>query len=173
MDRISIVLFRGSVTVALGMLALVWPGATVVMIISAFGAYAIADGLVDIAMGAQPDEADDRAWFTVLEGVVNIAVGIAALGAPEAVLWPLLPAWALITGALEVAAAITSAPQSLAGEWLLLVGGIAAVILSVALFAVLPGNGAALAWTLGSYAVAKGLLLVAAAITVRVGRLLA
>jgi uncharacterized membrane protein HdeD (DUF308 family) len=172
-DRISIVLVRGGVTVAMGMLALVWPGLTVVMIISAFGIYAIADGLIDLAMGAQPDEVGDRAWFTVLEGVINIGVGVVALASPETMLWPMLPAWALVTGALEVAAAMTSAPQSLAGEWLLLVGGIAAVILSVALFAVLPGDPTALAWSLGSYAVAKGLLLAVAAFTVRVGRLLA
>ena len=173
MDRISIVLFRGSVTAAVGVLAMLWPGVTVVLLITVFGLYAVADGIIDLAMGARSDEVGDRAWFTVLEGVVNIAVGIVALVSPEAMLWPLLPAWALVTGALEVASAMTSSPQSLAGEWLLLVGGITAVVLSVALFVLLPAGVASLGWTLGSYALAKGLLLIAAAITVRAGRALA
>jgi len=172
-ERISIVLFRGGVTVLAGTLAMLWPGVTVPTLLTIFGLYVVADGVVDIAMGARRDEAGDRAWFTVLEGVVNIAVGIVALRSPQAILWPLLPAWALVTGALEIASAMTSSPQSLAGEWLLLVGGIAAVVLSIALFALLPVGTASLAWTLGSYAAAKGLLLVAAAITVRTGRALA
>jgi uncharacterized membrane protein HdeD (DUF308 family) len=74
------------------------------------------------------------------------------------VLLYLVAAWAVVTGILEIAAAI-SLRRVLEGEWLLALTGILSVVLGVALFAQ-PGAGLlASVWMIGVYALCAGLLM--------------
>jgi uncharacterized membrane protein HdeD (DUF308 family) len=90
-------------------------------------------------------------------------------------LWPdittlallrMIAAWAIATGVLEVAAAVLLRRQ-LEGEWLLALGGMAAVALGVFLL-VLPQQGVLPArWLIGLYAIVVGVALVALAMRLR------
>jgi uncharacterized membrane protein HdeD (DUF308 family) len=76
------------------------------------------------------------------------------------VLLDLIAAWAIVTGLLEVAAAIILR-RELRGEWLLALGGILSVAFGIFL-AVRPGEGAiAVVWVIGLYAIVFGVALVA------------
>ena len=87
--------------------------------------------------------------------------GITAL-----ILLYIIAAWAVVTGALEIAAAIQLRKQ-IEGEWLLALSGVASIVFGVLLM-ILPGPGAlALVWLIGGYAIAFGVVLIALAVRMR------
>jgi len=100
---------RGMVAVLFGWAALVWPGATLTALVLLFGAYALVDGLLALIVSRLDRHEFDHGWVLLLKGLAGIATGVLAL------LWPsvtaqtllyLIAAWAILTGALEVVAAV-------------------------------------------------------------------
>jgi uncharacterized membrane protein HdeD (DUF308 family) len=80
------------------------------------------------------------------------------------ILW--IAAWAIITGALEIAAAIRLR-REIEEEWRLVVAGALSIVFG-AMLAMFPAPGAiGLAWALGAYAAAIGIVLIALAISLR------
>jgi uncharacterized membrane protein HdeD (DUF308 family) len=163
---------RGVVAVLFGLAALIWPDVTLRVLVWLFGFYAVVDGLLALAaliVGGRL--ASGRRGWLVLEGVVGIAAGVFAFlwpGITAVVLLYLIAAWMLVTGLLEVAAAIVLR-RELRGEWLLALAGILSVLLGIYL-AVRPGEGAiAIVWAIGLYAIVFGVAL--ALLGVRLRRL--
>ena len=78
----------------------------------------------------------------------------------------MIAAWALVTGALEIAAAIRLR-KIIIGEWLLVLSGIASIALAV-LLALFPSAGvfAVVLW-IGAYALVFGALLIVLAFRLR------
>jgi uncharacterized membrane protein HdeD (DUF308 family) len=105
----------------------------------------------------------------LLEGLVGIAAGAIAIfwpGIGALALTYLVAAWALVTGAFEIAAAIRLR-KVMTGEWLLLIAGLLSIVLAV-LVALFPGTGALLlVWWLGAYAFAYGVISLVLALRVR------
>jgi uncharacterized membrane protein HdeD (DUF308 family) len=160
---------RGVVAIVFGVLAFIWPGITLTVLILLFGAYMLVDGIFSIVAAVRAERHDARWWLLVAEGVLGVLAGIIAF------LWPgltalallyLVAAWAIVTGILEIVGAIRLR-QEIEGEWALIVGGILSVIFGV-LLAVMPGVGIlALVWLIGAYAVISGVLLIILAFRVR------
>lgn len=151
---------RGLAAVVFGILAFIWPGVTVTILVLFFGAYALWDGVFAL-IGAFRTESNRR-WPLVLEGLVGIAAGLFALFSPGLATLALLyviGAWALITGIFEIIAAIRLRKE-IEGEWLLLISGLLSVLFGFALF-IWPAAGAlALTWMIGAYAILFGILLI-------------
>lgn len=75
-------LLLGLVDVAAGVIALVWPGPTALVLVLLVGAWAIVAGLVEIYAGFQAGEkAGTRALFFV-SGLISIAFGIVLFARP-------------------------------------------------------------------------------------------
>jgi uncharacterized membrane protein HdeD (DUF308 family) len=73
-----------------------------------------------------------------------------------------IAAWAILTGALEIAGAVFLR-HVIRGEWLLAATGIVSVVLGI-LLAVMPAAGLiAWTWMIGAYALIYGCLLIALA----------
>jgi uncharacterized membrane protein HdeD (DUF308 family) len=153
------VALRGLLAVLFGLVAIFWPGITLVSLVFLFGAYALVDGIVAIVSAFRSGEW----WPLLLEGVVGIAAGVGAF------LWPgitalallyLIAAWAILTGILEIVAAVRLR-KVIENEWWLALGGVASIILGVILVAA-PGVGAlGLVWAIGVYALVFGITLIA------------
>ena len=105
----------------------------------------------------------------LLEGLAGIAAGIVTFiwpGISALALLYVIAAWALVTGVLEIAAAIRLR-KIITGEWLLALIGFASVTLGVIL-ALFPDPGAfALVICIGAYAMVTGVLLVVLAFRLR------
>lgn len=173
--RLSVLLaLRGVLALLFGVLALVWPGVTVLALALLFAAYAVVDGVGMVVSGLSRGDRGRR-WSYVLAGVVGIVAGVLAA------LWPAVTAlalvllagvWAIVTGVLEIVAAVWLR-RELTGEWVLALLGALSVVAGV-LILVRPDVGAlALATVLGVYALLAGVVLLVAAWRVRKAPLVA
>lgn len=160
-------LVRGLLAIAFGLAALVWPDVTLLVLVALFGAFALLDGVISVLFGITGRES--IRWWMVIWGLVGVAAGIGVF------LWPtigalalvyVIAAWAILTGAMEIAAAITWR-REIRSEWVLIVAGVLSVLVGGAM-ALFPGAGAvALVWLIGAYAVVFGVLLVIVAFRLR------
>ncbi|HEV7387600.1 MAG TPA: HdeD family acid-resistance protein [Gemmatimonadaceae bacterium] len=160
---------RALAAMLLGIIAIGLPGPTLAAIVIVFGIYAITDGILAIIAAIRGVRRKERWGAMLLEGIVGIVAGAIALFSPAIgalALTYLVAAWALATGALEIAAAIRLR-KIMTGEWLLLVAGLLSIVLAV-LVAAFPGTGALmLVWWLGAYALAYGVVSLVLAFRVR------
>jgi len=160
---------RGVLAMIFGVVALLMPGITLEVLIFLFGAYAGVDGIFAIVAGVSAARQGERWGALVLEGVADIIAGAIALFVPVAVALAfiyLVAAWALVTGALEIATAIRLR-REIEGEWLLILGGVVSILFGLAV-AVFPGIGLwGLIWMIGVYAIVFGIVLIALAFRLR------
>jgi len=110
-----------------------------------------------------------RSCAQALQGVIGVGAGILTF------LWPgltalalvlFIGAWAIATGLLEIAAAIRLR-RFIRGEWMLALSGVMSLLFG-GLVVAFPGAGAVgIAWILGIYAAAAGIVLIALGLRLR------
>ncbi len=170
-----IFLVRGLLAIAFGVVAMIWPGITVLALVLLFGVYVLLDGIIDIGaaisgrgVGAQQLSGGHR----VLLGLIGL-VGVAA--AVIAFFWPAITAlallfviawWAIIRGVLEIVAAWRLRAE-LTNEWMWVLSGLLSIALGVILIA-RPGTGAlALVLLIAAFSIAWGVALCIVAFRIR------
>lgn len=162
-------LVRGIAAVIFGILALVWPGAAMVAIGILFGAYAFVDGIFAIVAAVRAAETHERWWPFVIEGIIGLAIAAIAFYDVGVVIWALvftIAAWALLTGIMEIVAAVQLRKQIANEAWLIL-GGILSILFA-ALLVWRPIAGAvAVVWIVGIYAVVFGFTMIALSLRLR------
>lgn len=155
-------LLRGIAAIIFGILALVWPGLTLFVLIISFGVWIIFDGVIEIWNGFTNREGHDRWWVDVLLGLAGIIAGILIISLPgitAVVAMYYIGAWMVVTGILQVFYAI-KLRQEISGEFLMILTGILSVILGIIFFAS-PGKGAvSLVWVIAIYAIVFGIFLI-------------
>lgn len=160
---------RGVAAIIFGLLTFLMPGLTLAALVLLFGAYALVDGVFSIIAAVRRRAGDPPWWALLLEGVVGIAAGIVTFALPgltAVTLIYVIAAWAIVTGVLEVAAAVRLRRQ-LSGEWRLVLSGILSIVFGV-LMMMAPGAGAlAMMLWIGAYAIVFGVLLLALAFRLR------
>lgn len=152
---------RGVLAIAFGVLAFVWPGITAVALVFMFAAYAILDGILTIAAAVRNRAENDRWWLTLLEGIVDIAAGVIAFlfpGLAAITLVFLIAIWAIITGVLEIAAAI-HLRKEINNEWALGLTGLVSIILGVIMILRPSAGLVGLVWVIATYAIIFGVLM--------------
>ena len=164
------VALRGAAALLFGLLALIWPGVTVLVLVALFGAYALVDGAfaLGIAIFGRRDGGGSRGWL-IVEGIAGILAGILTFAWPGVtalvLLW-LIAAWALVTGVLEIVAAVRLR-REIQGEWVLALSGVLSVLFGILLI-VWPGAGAlAVVFLIAIYAIVFGVVLLALALRLR------
>ena len=135
-------ILTGVLAVIVGILAIAWPGVTVFALVILFAVYAfIAAGLETMrAFGSA--QAGPVAGHLLL-GLADLAAGVIALTWPvptALVLVLIVASWAAVAGLVEIGVAFR-AGQPAGTRALFILGGLASVAFSVALFAH-PGIGA-------------------------------
>jgi uncharacterized membrane protein HdeD (DUF308 family) len=153
---------RGLAAILLGIVTFAWPGITLTALVFVFGAYALLDGVLSIAGAVRAAEAHERWGSLLIEGIAGV------LAAAITVLWPpitalaliyVVAAWAIVTGIAEIFTAVRLR-KYIAGEWLLVLGGVASLLFGI-LVALVPLAGAlVIALWIGAYALVFGVLLV-------------
>jgi uncharacterized membrane protein HdeD (DUF308 family) len=161
-DRWWTFVVRGIAAILFGVLTFLWPGITLTALVLLFGAYALIDGVLSIVAAVSNERGRERWWTLVLQGVFGIlaaGVTVAFPGLAALALLYLIAAWALVTGAFAVAAAIRLR-KTLEREWLLALGGVLSMVFGILLM-IFPGAGAlALVLWIGAYMFVAGGVLV-------------
>jgi uncharacterized membrane protein HdeD (DUF308 family) len=135
-------ILRGILALAVGVMALAWPGITVLALVVLFAVYAfMAAGLE--AMRAFGSRTTGPVFGHLLVGLIDLAAGVVALAWPgrtALVLVLIVASWAVIAGLIEVSAAFASGePAGTRAPFIL--GGLVSVAFGTVLVAH-PGVGA-------------------------------
>jgi uncharacterized membrane protein HdeD (DUF308 family) len=159
---------RGVCGIVFGLIALFLPGATILTLVLFFSAYMLVDGIFGVVAAVRAASHHQRWGLLVLEGVLNIAVGVIAF------IWPgltavtfvlLIAAWAIVTGVLEIVAALRLHPEY--GRWWLILSGAASVIFGVLLVVAPLAGVIVVTWWIGAFALIFGIMLVVLAFRLR------
>jgi uncharacterized membrane protein HdeD (DUF308 family) len=169
MDGATLLLVRGIVGVVIGIVAFAWPGVTIAALVVIFGVYALIDGVTNLMLGLTRRTAHGRAWVHALQGIVGIAAGVLTFiwpGVTALVLIFFIASWAIVTGAIEVAAAI-KLRKEISGEWMLALSGLLSIAFGVLVFAFPFAGAVGISWVLGTYAIIGGVVLIALGVRLR------
>ena len=164
-----VVLIRGLMAIALGVLAILWPAITLFTVLFVFGAFTVGDGVMALWLGFTARR-EGKVWGEMIAlGILSIIVGaIAALwpAAMAEVLVYLIGFFAILRGLFEIAAAI-QLRKVIEDEWVLIVGGVMSLLIGVILVA-FPGEGAlAMVLLIGAFMLFVGSMQVALALRLR------
>jgi uncharacterized membrane protein HdeD (DUF308 family) len=159
---------RGLAAVLFGVMALIWPGITLFALVVLFGAYALVDGVFTLiaAFGRRESAVarrdSSRGWL-IAQGIAGILLGILTFvwpGITTLALLFVIAGWAIVTGVLEIIAAVRLR-REMRREWLLALSGLLSVVFGI-LLAVWPASGAlALVIFIGISAIVFGITLLA------------
>jgi uncharacterized membrane protein HdeD (DUF308 family) len=153
---------RGAVGILVGLITFVWPGITLASLVILFGAYAFVDGVLGFWGAIRASRAHERWVALLIEGVIGVLAGIVTLAWPAITALALvyvIAAWAIVTGVFEIMAAV-QLRKHIAGEWLLVLGGVASIAFGILVMAVPMAGALVIALWVGVYAFIFGFVLV-------------
>jgi uncharacterized membrane protein HdeD (DUF308 family) len=154
-------LLRGIFGIVFGLLAFLFPGPTMLSLVLLFSAYMLVDGLAGIISAVRAMRRKDEWGLLIFEGLLNIAVGVAAF------IWPgltvlafvfMVAFWAIVSGALMMAAGFRLKLDH--GRWWMVLGGLLSLAYGALLVAMPLIGAVVLTWWMGAYAMVFGIALV-------------
>lgn len=152
-----LLLLRGVAAIVFGILALAWPGLTLLTLIFLYAAFALTDGVIAI-IAAITGSAPAGRWWLAIVGLIGVAVGALTFmlpGMTALILLYTMAGWAVATGVFQIIGAIRLRKE-IDNEWLLILSGVISVLFGLGVM-VHPGAGAlALVWVIGTYAIIAG-----------------
>jgi uncharacterized membrane protein HdeD (DUF308 family) len=162
---------RGALAGAFGLLLLAWPGITLPIVVVLFAGYAMADGAWAIVAATRVSARRFDAWPVALEGAVGTVLGVIALAWPLRIpreLVVLIVVWGIVTGVLELIAAAGIARDT-AGRWLLATGGFTSLFLALLVLMLPHADVETIARLMGAYALVFGVAMILATVGVDAG----
>ena len=160
---------RGIAALLFGLLTFLIPGVTVAVLVFWFGAYALVDGIFSIIAAWRAPDGHARWGSLLLEGIAGVVAGVLTFiwpGITATILVLLIAAWAVITGVLEIVAAVRLR-RVIADEWALILMGVISVIFGVLIFVAPVAGAIAIAFAIGAYAIIFGALMLVLAFRMR------
>lgn len=161
------VALRGVAAIALGVIALFYPGLTFLGLVYVFGVYALVDGV--LAIGLAPDQhVWPRGWM-IFRGLVSIAAGVIALVVPRItalVLLIVIAAWAIVAGIIEIVMAV-QLRKRIEHEWLLAIEGVLSIGFGIILLLSPLAGAVVIGLWIGAYALVLGGMLIESAFRLR------
>jgi uncharacterized membrane protein HdeD (DUF308 family) len=123
----------------LGIIALVWPEATLVTIAIVFGIYLVSSGIFRITVALlSHDSTTSLRWLSAVLGILVVAAGVYCLASPErslAVLAFVIGFGWVAEGVIDIMAGVQGVVSP---RWLALVSGVVSIIAGIVAF-LLPG----------------------------------
>src|SRR5204862_6631324 len=151
---------RGIAAIVFGVIAFVYPGLTVAVLVLLFGAWVLVDGVFRI-VGAIGHRASDPDWgWQLVIGILGIIIGFLTFHAPAItalVLVIYIAAWALMIVASEIAVAFKLRGE-IKGEWFLILMGLLSIVFAIMLLWNPLLGALGLVWLIASYAIVFGFL---------------
>ena len=117
-ERWWVLVLKGSLGIAAGVVTLFWPGITAMALLYVIAAWALVAGVLEVAAAVRLRKVIAGEWLLALSGLLSIGLGVVLMlfpgtGALAVVLW--IGAYALVSGALLVALALRLRARRKAG----------------------------------------------------------
>jgi len=163
------VLIRGLAALVFGVLSFANPAVSLATLVLLAGCYLLVDGAIGVWLGLSSRKRNDDWWVLLLWGLAGIAAGILTFTAPGLTALALLfyiAAWAVVTGVLQIIAAVRLRKE-ISGEWSMGLAGVVSVGFGLFLMARPDAGALAVLWAIASYALMLGLILIVLAFKVR------
>jgi len=149
----------GVLAIGVGVAAFAWPGKTFEALVLLFGVYVFVRGSIWLSFGLLAAGARERWWPFVVNGILGLSLGVLTFAETRAMtvfLVSLAAAWAVLTGVLEVVAAVRFR-QFISNEWLLGIAGVVSIVFGIAVLAQPTIGVVTFALAFGAYAVLVGI----------------
>lgn len=159
---------RGALAILFGAVLLLSPSVPFNVLVALFGGYAALDGAWAVVSALWASRRSTAGWPILFEGAASL--GVAAL----IFTWPLVPrelvtaivVWGLLTGALEILAAVRLSRVG-AAYWLLGTGGVSSLFLALIILVIPHASHPHVVRALGVYSLVFGGLIFATALFLR------
>lgn len=164
-----LVALRGLLAILFGAAAFIWPGLTWLVLILMFGVYAILDGIIAMVSGVSQSRYSPRWWVFLVEGFISLIAGVIVLLQPGLAGFALvivIAVWAVLTGIMEIIAAIRLR-REIRNEWMLGFGGFLSIMLGLLMLFQPAAGGLVITLMVGAYALIFGMLLLALSFRLR------
>ena len=161
-----LLLLRGIAAIVFGVLAIVWPAATVVALVVWFAVFALIDGVAALYHAIANRSELEYWWWLLLEGIFGILFGVLVLARPGIsaalvgvvlVLW--FAAWTILSGAMRVVMAFRLR-REIEGEFWLGLSGVLSILFGVILMARPEAGVVFLLYLLAFWAIAVGVAMI-------------
>ncbi len=155
-------ILRGLLAIAFGMLVFVSPGMGIAVLVGLFAAWALIDGVALLVAGFQTRASDRNWWLAILEGLAGVAAAVVALFFPvyaATILVLLIAAWAIVTGVIEIVAAVRLR-ERIRGELWLGLAGLLSVLVGIGMFFFPAAGALSILWLIGAFAFVFGIFLI-------------
>ncbi|MHB8895645.1 MAG: HdeD family acid-resistance protein [Candidatus Geothermincolia bacterium] len=161
LDKWWTYLLRGILALIFGVIILVWPGATVLVLIILFGCYVLVEGLFAVGFSIAKASKGEKWVALLLLGILGIIVGLAVLVRPGAgtlavlivfAIWLVIRGFLMLISAFEMSGAASV-------RWLVGISGALALILGI-LMLIFPISGVfGVILVIGIYSLVAGVFL--------------
>lgn len=154
---------RGALSVLFGVLTFVWPALSLLFLVLLFGVHALTDGVTTLVAGLRVRAADKPLWPFIVMGVLGTVTGGVAIVQPmvaAAALLTVMAVWAIVTGVLQIVAAVRLR-QHLEREWMLGLSGALSIAFGVFLLANPAAGALSVLWLIAAFSMAFGVLVMA------------
>jgi uncharacterized membrane protein HdeD (DUF308 family) len=164
----KLLLLRGVIGIVFGVVIMVWPQATITVLMVLVGIWALVDGIgLAAQVFAKGASAGQRVFFGVM-ALVALVVALVAIFRPgtaaSAIIW-VAGIWLLVRGVFELVGAFSSTVT--APRWLLVLGALLDLVLGYLFVTSSAKSAVALAWLIGLLSVAWGIVFVVLALAAR------
>ncbi|PIT12154.1 hypothetical protein BGI40_07800 [Snodgrassella communis] len=163
------VLIRGGAALIFGLLTWFYPFISILIMVMFFGVYALIDGVLGVVIAINGRRTHQDWWLMLIWGMVSILAGIMTFFVPGItwlVLITFIAIWSLVSGILQIIAAIRLR-KSIRGEGWMIVAGMLSVLVGIILLINPVQGGIALTWVIGVYAALFGVMNIALAFRLR------
>jgi uncharacterized membrane protein HdeD (DUF308 family) len=157
---------RGVAAILFGVFTLLAPQVTFLSLVMLFGIFALVDGVLALSIGSRTVQTRGA---IIARGLVSLIAGVVALAWPGMTALAMLVTigvWAIVSGGLEIAAAIRMR-KLIEHEWLLGVEGAISIVFGAALLMSPLAGVIVIGIWIGAFALVLGGMLVASSFRVR------
>jgi uncharacterized membrane protein HdeD (DUF308 family) len=163
-----LLLLRGFLAVAVGVIAFVQPAGTLTALVIVLGAYFFVIGIVAFTAAWQVAPGD-RWWALLIEGILGIVAALLIWSWPQAsteAFVYFIAAWFILSGIVQIAAGVRLR-DVIDNEWLYILGGVITVAFGVWVFRSPSQGTVATAYIFGIYFLLYGIVQLALAYKLR------
>ena len=151
---------RGVLSLIFGLIVLLYTSVALKVFIYIFATYIIIDGLAAVTTAIRERGFLGRWAWVLFEGILGCIVGIVAFAMPSLIALVFLyviASWAIMTGIIQVVAALTIRGFAIR-EWALGLAGLVSIVFGILLFLYPATALLTILWVVGIYAIVFGLL---------------